>query len=76
MARPFGVHSISDIYPADVLAQVAHRSWARAVAAPYHGQRLRAAWWVLTGRAHALVWPKPGELEYALGQQSIPHTPA
>ena len=29
-------------------------------------ERLRAAWWVLTGRAHAVIWPKAGELENAI----------
>jgi hypothetical protein len=41
----------------------------RAVPEPYHTmgfERLRAAWWVLTGRAHAIVWPEPGELEAAM----------
>lgn len=41
----------------------------RPVPEPYYTaglERLRAAWWVLTGRAHAVVWPKAGDLEDAL----------
>jgi hypothetical protein len=30
---------------------------------PYDANRLVAAWWVLTGRAYAFVWPKDGDLE-------------
>jgi hypothetical protein len=30
---------------------------------PHDENRLRAAWWVLTGRAYAFLWPKPGDLE-------------
>ena len=47
------------------------RRWFRSVPEPYSAStlgRVRAAWWVLTGRAHAVVWPVPGELEDALGK--------
>ena len=64
--RPWGVHSIGDIYPADCAAGLPDGRYVRAVAEPYHGNRLSAAWWVLTGRAHAIVWPKPGDLERSL----------
>jgi hypothetical protein len=38
----------------------------RAVPEPNSGNRWRAAWAVLTGRAYAISWPKAGELEKAL----------
>ena len=41
------------------------------VAEPYTAGRWRAAWWVLTGRAYALLWPKPGELEGALESKVV-----
>ncbi len=40
--------------------------WVRAVCLPYHTfpiERVKAAWAVLTGKAHAVKWPKPGDLE-------------
>lgn len=40
-----------------------------AVPVPYPKnwrEQIRATWWVLTGRAEAVVWPEPGELERAL----------
>lgn len=40
--------------------------WARAVCEPYHlspVQRVKASWAVLTGKAHAVEWPQPGDLE-------------
>ncbi len=43
--------------------------WVRAVPIPLTGgllARLSDAWAVLRGRAHAVAWPKPGELEEAL----------
>jgi hypothetical protein len=43
--------------------------WVRAVPLPYFGtpfERLHVAWWVFTGRAYAVEWPKAGDLEKAL----------
>ena len=40
--------------------------WVRAVLEPYHTypvERVKAAWAVLTGKAHAVEWPKDGDLE-------------
>src|SRR5579872_1981686 len=59
---PWGVHRIGDIYHPDVQSEY-HGRWVSAVAEPYTANRLVAAWWVLTGRAYALRWPKHGELE-------------
>lgn len=67
---PWGVHLISNIFAGSgVRAGLPDGRWVHAVQEPYHGGRLRAAWWVLTGRAHAVVWPEDGELEQALGNQ-------
>lgn len=43
--------------------------WVRAVPERASFGRLRAAWAVLTGRAEALRWPEPGELEDALARR-------
>lgn len=67
---PWGVHRLTDMLGTkDVQAGLPDGTWVRSVPSPYWAnmrERLRAAWWVLTGRAHAVVWPNPGELERAL----------
>ena len=67
---PWGINRLrSMIAPPDIEAGLPDGRWVRAVPEPYTTfgmERLRACWWVLTGRAHAVVWPKPGELEAAL----------
>lgn len=67
LTRPWGVHTIRDI------AGAAHCStslpdgrWVRAVPAPYTGNRIQAAWWVLTGRAYAIIWPTAEDLANAI----------
>ena len=65
--RPWGVHVISDIYRAGCQSGLPDGTWVAAVAEPYTANRLVAAWWVLTGRAYALKWPKPADLERTLG---------
>ena len=40
--------------------------WVRSVPEPFYGMNLQAAWEVLRGRAHAVEWPKAGDLEKAL----------
>lgn len=61
--RPWGVHRLANIFSPHVSSSPDGRRWFKAVASPYHGNRIQAAWWVLTGRAYALIWPKPGDLE-------------
>lgn len=68
-SRPWGVHTISDIFHPDCEAGMPDGSYVKAVAVPYTAGRLKAAWWVLTGRAYALLWPKAGDLERAIGQK-------
>lgn len=70
MKRPWGIEAISDMYGPGVHAGLPDGRWVIAVAEPYWTnpfERARAAWWVLTGRAVAFVWPKAGDLESALG---------
>lgn len=68
---PWSIHTIHSVVGESYTNQQnEYGRWCRAVPVPYQaGLRLRlvAAWWVLTGRAYALRWPKPGELEAALG---------
>lgn len=64
---PLGVHTLGNmIGSSDTQSGDADGPWFRAVPEPYSGGRLRAAWWVLTGKAHAVIWPDHGELEKAL----------
>jgi hypothetical protein len=61
---PWYIHTLSRIYSPHAQA-LTPNGWAQAVAQPYTAGRLKAAWWVLTGRAYAFQWPEPGELELA-----------
>lgn len=66
MIRPWGIQAIQDMYSEGVDAGLPDGRYVAAVAEPYSLnviERVRAAWWVLTGRAHAMVWPKAGDLE-------------
>jgi hypothetical protein len=64
---PWGVHTIRDIFGSTgCSAGLPGGRVVRAIPEPYSGNRLVAAWWVLTGRAYALIWPKHGDLEVAL----------
>lgn len=68
---PWGIHRIHNMF-ADhraVSAGLPDGRYVVAIIVPYVGtvwERLRAAWWVFAGRAHAVVWPEAGELEEAL----------
>lgn len=45
--------------------------WVRAVPMPYRGnlvERCADAIAIITGRAYAVTWPEPGELERALNR--------
>jgi hypothetical protein len=63
---PWGINTVHDMYPFEVWAELSSGEYVRAVAEHYccnFLERLRAAWWVLTGRAQAVIWPEPGDLE-------------
>lgn len=63
----WGIHRLADmIGGANTQAGLPNGSWVRAVPLPYSGARLKAAWCVLTGSAHAVQWPEAGDLEKAL----------
>ncbi len=69
MTRPWGVHVIGDMFAGkNCSAGLPNGCWVRAVTQPYTGNRIVAAWWVLTGRAYAVQWPKAGDLEAALSR--------
>ncbi len=67
---PWGIHRISDMIGGQgVGSAMPDGRYVMAVPEPYYTfgrERLRAAWWVLSGRAHAVIWPKDGELEDAV----------
>ena len=69
--RPWGVHTIHNMFGGPgVQAGLPDGRWVTAVCEPYvpgFVGRLRTAWWVFTGRAHAVIWPEHGDLEAALG---------
>lgn len=67
---PWGIHRIGDLYDAGCQASADGKTWHLAVALPYPSGKLKAAWWVLTGKAYAFKWPKLGDLERASGQNA------
>lgn len=67
--RPFYIHTVHDLTARGGATRTPAGFWVRAVASPYPStlrQRLLAAWWIVTGKAYAIVWPRPGELEAAM----------
>lgn len=69
----WGIHRLRDMIASNGPQVSADgKIWYRAVPEPYHTfgfQRLRATWAVLTGKAHAVQWPEPGEFERILGSR-------
>ena len=63
MSRPWGINTIGDLYRPGVQAGLPDGRWVVAVPEPTDIGRFRAAWWVLTGRAYAFLWPQSGDLE-------------
>lgn len=63
---PWGINAIGSLYHPDVQAGLPDGRYVAAVCEPCPlsiRERFRAAWWVFTGRAHAFIWPKAGDLE-------------
>lgn len=63
---PWGITTLGSIYHPDVRAGLPDGRYVAAVCVPYPcnlPESIRAAWWVLTGRAVAFIYPKPGDLE-------------
>lgn len=69
---PRCIHRVSDMVSFDVSTQDSLGVWVWAVAHPYCWRRWKAAWYVLTGRAYAIQWPDPGDLERAVGAYKVP----
>lgn len=63
MPTPWGIHHFKSLYAQGCQAGLPDGRWVRAVCEPYTGNRLVAAWWVLTGRAFAFLWPEVGDIE-------------
>lgn len=71
---PWGVNRLASMISRTVHIQHKGRI-VRAVPTSYRKswlESLRASWWVLTGRAEAVIWPEPGELEQAMSGPSEP----
>lgn len=74
---PWGINRLSDMFPQSGQVQTQLKNngrWVRAVATPYHKnffEAIRAAWWVFTGKAEAVVWPKAGDLEEAIDPRNM-----
>lgn len=71
---PWGVNRLSNMISRTVQTQYKGQIF-RAVPTPYRKnwlESLRASWWVLTGRAEAVIWPGPSELEQALSKPAEP----
>lgn len=65
----WGIHSIFDVVGTKcVQTYIEPYGYVRAVRVPYSGNRIGAAWAVLTGKAYAIEWPKHGDLEEALSR--------
>jgi hypothetical protein len=70
LGRPWGIHKLADmIGHKGCSAHIGCGVYVRSVPEPFSGNRLTAAWWVLTGRAYAVIWPRDGELEAALDDE-------
>lgn len=68
---PWGITRLENMIGDKNTRTLVNGSWPISVPLPYPPtltERIRAAWWVLTNRAHAVVWPKVGDLERHLGQ--------
>lgn len=63
----WGIHRLSDIIarPGNQTG-LSNGTWVRSILMPYDGNKIKAAWCVLTGKAYALQWPEPGDLEKIL----------
>lgn len=69
---PWGIHSLSSMIGSKtVQTPIETYGHVRAVPSPFHAGlfgRLRAAWYIVTGKAYAVRWPEAGDLEKALDQ--------
>lgn len=73
--RPFVIHHMFDVWSNGCSVQDGTGNWCSAVCAPYPANifdKIVACWWILTGRAHAFVWPEVGQLETCAGTMMHP----
>ena len=79
VSEPFGVNRLHNIFARrdQVSAGLPNGLLVTAVCEPYDSlpSRIRAAWWVLTGRAHALIWPEAGDIEATLYPEHLRNEP-
>lgn len=72
---PWGVNRLSSMFPhSGQVSTQRNGRWVRAVATPYRKnffEAIRAAWWVFTGKAEAVVWPQAGDLEDAIDPRNM-----
>lgn len=68
-----GVFKLRDCISSDAQVGLPDGRWVRAVPEPFDSfrTRLTAAREVLFGRAVAMRWPEPGELEAALSRSAL-----
>lgn len=64
---PWYIHTVLGLTSPGCASELAPGLWVRSVCEPYTAGRFAAAWWVLTGRAFAFLWPQEGDLERAVG---------
>lgn len=64
------IHKIGNmIGSSDISSSSDGKHWFRAVPSPFYDGlfgRIRNAWYVVRGKAYAVEWPKPGDLEKLL----------
>lgn len=64
------IHSLQSMIANGATTDIGCGVYVRAVPLPFYGglfDRVRDAWAVMTERAYAVRWPRPGELEEAIG---------
>lgn len=67
----WGIHTVYSMWASDDSVQcgLPDGRYVRAVCEPYYiavesfRERFAVAWWVFTGKAFAVEWPKPGDFE-------------
>lgn len=72
--RPWGINSIGNMVGSpDIQSSRNGGAYYRSVPTPYRKnwcESIRAAWWVLSGKAEAVVWPDAGDLERSLSERT------
>lgn len=73
MSRPWGINALANMISGPGLESSRDGVlWERAVPVPYRKnwrETIRAAWWVVTGKAEAVVWPDAGEYDRLIAEE-------